>query len=178
MKKLKIILIVACLVVSLALLCSCGKSLEDKIESFNKFTTKATKVTKSVVVTDGGVVVYQLDSTSEINGDKASVTTTQKTLGTNFALQEETKTSTSTKDQATNLLAFAEEDFLISTVQEDGFTCFVAAEKINSVLKTQGLQVGGDSTIVVNQQKTQVTVTCTFTTVSGKAVTISYQFYK
>lgn len=174
MKKRLSVLLIACLVLAAVLLSACNdaKSLLGKA---NKSVANATSLKYSLSVTDSGVVVYSYDKTVTVDGDNATVTVDEATLGKDFTLQHAVTTNTSAKaDQLVLPLGITEENLSSYEVSGDLLTCVISKEEFAGLFNSSSLVSADDVTVmfVFNEGKCKQMI-CNYTTETAKAVSMT-----
>lgn len=174
MKKSKFLpVLVASLALVAALLCGCGVTV-DKVNGYISKSLPSVKVlTQSIVAEDKGVTVYSLDKTVTVSGDEANVTVDEATLGSDFSLQHNVSTSVSTKGEQLVLPVKLSDDVVESSVYEnDTLVCVVTSDKAGELFGSD-VSTDGDVRVVCNLSNNKLQqLTCTFTTATGKTVTL------
>lgn len=173
MKKRLFILLITCLVLATVLLGGCNDA-KSMLGKANKSVANAKKLTYSLVIVHDGVTVYSYDKTVTVDGDSATVTEDEATLGKDFTLEHAVNTSTSAKaDQLVLPLGVTAEN--VSSYQLNGtiLTCVISKENFASLLNSEGLVSENDVTVmfVIVDGKCQQMI-CNYTTETAKTVSI------
>lgn len=174
MKKRLLVLLITCLVVAAVLLCGCNnaKSLLNKA---NKSVANAKSLKYSLIVTDSGATVYSYDKTVTVDGNNATVTVDEATLGKDFALEHAVTTNTAAKaDQLVLPLGITADNLSSYQVNGNLLTCVISKENFAALLNSSNLISADDVTVmfVIADGKCQQMI-CNYTTETAKTVSMT-----
>lgn len=176
MKKFKIVFLIICLTLSVALLCSCSdeQKVDKALANINKSLGSARTVTQTVTVTDEDVTVYSLNKTLAVNGNKVNVTATEGKLSQDFTLQQTTTETEQDKSALALPVNLVREDMSLCVLTKDALTCSYAKENAAKLFASDTLDAAGDVSVICKLSGNKLLqLDCSFETTSGKTVTLS-----
>lgn len=173
MKRKSFILLVTCLIAVVVTLCACNAT-ESALKKVDKSIASASALNSTITIVDDGVTVYSLERTVTVDGDSATVTVDEGTLGDNFVLEHTVTTQTSTKKEQLVLpLALNKDNVQTFVSQNNSFTITITKEAFATMMNSASMLSNGDVTVVFTLADNKFQqMTCTYLTEKMQNVSI------
>lgn len=183
MKKQRVIILIAILLIVACALCACDNKEDRDLNGFigdmKSSMASVKSISANISMHDSNVLVYEYQRNMQINGSTASVESTEKTLSSSFKLDTNTSTSTINDIDTSTLLPIALSEWSVENVvvESDKFSCTIPVENFASVLKVGSYKISESATLSCTFEGEHLTnITCNFITDDGKTVAVTYDF--
>lgn len=181
MKKKHVFIVISMLIAMVVAMCACNqaKDFAGYSESMNNSMGSVKNLTSVLSVYDGEVLVYEYQRNMMIDGDNATIETTEKKLNTNFKLDSSTSTENKSNVDKSKLLplSLTESSAQNLKLRSDGFSCEIPEEDLASVLKLGSYEIAQTASLdcVFSGDKLS-SINCAFKLTDGKDVKLTYTY--